>query len=86
MGLRLLVAMLRRPGISFLGSLFLGSANLLFGLEPVVQFRAGLIAPQDVQFVGPALDSFFEGEPFLKGVLLQVRVLPLGSPLALKVS
>jgi len=60
MGLRLLVAMLRRPGISFLGSLFLGSANLLFGLEPVVEFRAGLIALLNVEFIGSSSYSFFE--------------------------
>jgi hypothetical protein len=38
----------------------LDAANLLFGLEPVVEFRAGLIAFSDIEFVGAAPDSFFE--------------------------
>ncbi len=44
----------------FLGSLFLGSVNLLFGLEPVVEFRTRLTTSLDMEFVGSAPDSFFE--------------------------
>jgi len=49
--------------------LFLGSAAFLFGLLPVIKFRAGLIASQDVEFVNSALDSFFEGQRFDWGCL-----------------
>ena len=38
----------------------LGSTNLLFGLEPIVELRAGLIAALDVEFVGPAPDAFLK--------------------------
>jgi hypothetical protein len=33
--------------------------ELFFSLEPVVQFRTGLITSPDVEFVGPSSDSFF---------------------------
>jgi hypothetical protein len=33
--------------------------ELFFSLEPVVQFRTGLITSPDVVFVGPSPDSFF---------------------------
>jgi hypothetical protein len=33
--------------------------ELFFSLEPVVQFRTGLITSPDVEFVGPSPDSFF---------------------------
>src|SRR5437879_13551782 len=59
-GLWPLVAMCRGLKSVFPGSLFLGSANLLFGLEPVVEFRAGLIALEDVQLVGSPPDSLFK--------------------------
>ena len=52
---------------------FSGAANLLFGLEPVVEFRAGLIPSLDVQFVRSAADTFFEGEPFLKAFFCRCR-------------
>ena len=39
---------------------FFGHANFLFGLEPVIDFGARLIAAQDVEFVGSSPDSFFE--------------------------
>ena len=43
------------------GPFFLGS-DLRFGLEPVIEFRAGLIASLDVEFVRSMADAFFEGE------------------------
>ena len=58
------------------GPFFFGSADLVFGLEPVVEFRACLIASPEIEFVGSASDTFFEGARFPWGVLLQVRVLP----------
>ncbi len=33
--------------------------ELFFSLEPVVQFRTGLITSLDVEFVGPSPDLFF---------------------------
>ena len=33
--------------------------ELFFSLEPVVQFRTGLITSPDVEIVGPSPDSFF---------------------------
>ena len=33
--------------------------ELFFSLEPVVQFRTGLITSPDVDFVGPSPDVFF---------------------------
>ena len=33
--------------------------ELFFSLEPVVQFRTGLITSADVEFVGPSPNSFF---------------------------
>src|SRR6266705_181664 len=53
----------------FPGSLFLGSANLLFGLEPVVEFRAGLIALLNVEFIGSSSYSFFERKRLNRGHL-----------------
>jgi hypothetical protein len=41
--------------------LLLGSLNLLFGLEPVVELAAGLVAALNVKFVRSAADAFFEG-------------------------
>jgi hypothetical protein len=38
--------------------------NLLFGLEPVVEFRAGFVAALDVELVGSSPDLFFEGNGF----------------------
>ena len=52
---------------------FFGSANLFFCLEPVVELRAGFVPVLDVEFVGAALDSFFEGEPFLKAFFCRCR-------------
>ena len=43
-----------------LGYLLLCLKHLLFGLEPVVEFRARLITSLDVQFVGSSLDSFLK--------------------------
>jgi hypothetical protein len=34
--------------------------NLIFGLQPVIHFRAGLIAAQHVEFVGPGLYTLFQ--------------------------
>ena len=45
-----------------LGSVFVDGfilKELFFSLEPVVQFRTGLITSPDVVFVGPPPDSFF---------------------------
>jgi hypothetical protein len=42
----------------FRDGLLLGAANLLFGLEPVVEFRAGLIAFSDIAFVGSSPYAF----------------------------
>jgi hypothetical protein len=39
---------------------FFGSADLLFGLEPVVKLGAGLVAAVDVEFVRSMADSLFE--------------------------
>ena len=50
-----------------LSSLFLGSANLLFGLEPVIEFRAGLIASLNVEFIGSSSDSLFERKRLNRG-------------------
>ena len=36
----------------FVDGLLFGAANLLLGLAPVVEFRAGLIAVLEVEFVG----------------------------------
>src|SRR5437867_10918452 len=44
----------------FADGLLLGAAGLLFGLESVVEFRAGLIALEDVQFIRSAPDSLFK--------------------------
>src|SRR6266852_2627187 len=53
----------------FVDGLFLGSADLFFGLKPVVEFRAGLVAAQDVEFVSSASDSFFAWKRFDWGFL-----------------
>ena len=45
---------------AFVDGLLTGAADFLFGLESVVEFGAGLVAAQDVQFVGASPDSFFE--------------------------
>src|SRR5713226_1564057 len=55
-----------REKSAFVESLF-GAADLLFGLEPVVELRAGFVAAQDVEFVGTALDAFFEWKRFARG-------------------
>src|SRR5665213_1008696 len=39
---------------------FLGSANFLFGFEPVIEFGARLITAQNVELKGSSMDSFFE--------------------------
>src|SRR5207244_1325276 len=44
----------------FVDGCLLSSQNLLFGLEPVFEFRAGLIALEDVQFVSSSPDSLFK--------------------------
>ena len=44
----------------FVDGVFFGLANLLFGLEPVVEFRTGLITSLNVEFMGSWSDSFFE--------------------------
>src|SRR6516162_7101664 len=43
---------------AFLDSFLFSSANLFFGLEPVVELRAGLIASLNVQFMGSPPDFF----------------------------
>ena len=58
---------------SFLDSFLFGSANFLFGLEPVVEFGAGLIASLNVQFIGSPLDSFVEWQRFDRGFLCMCR-------------
>src|SRR5713101_1019457 len=45
--------------VSFRRGFFFGSANLLFGLEPVVELRVWLIASLDIEFVGSSPDLFF---------------------------
>src|SRR5260370_26728074 len=52
---------------------FFGAANFSFCWEPVVELRAGFVPVLDVEFVGAALDSFFEGEPFLKAFFCRCR-------------
>jgi len=37
-----------------------GSKNLPFSLDPVVQLLASLMASLHVKFIGPPLDSFFD--------------------------
>jgi hypothetical protein len=54
----------KRTRSALVDGLLLGSANLLFGLEPVVYFRTGLIAADDVQLVGAAADALFERKCF----------------------
>jgi dipeptidyl aminopeptidase/acylaminoacyl peptidase len=49
-------------GICFISGVFVYGfilKELFFSLEPVVQFRTGLITPPEVEFVGPLPDSFF---------------------------
>ena len=48
------------------GPFFFGATDLLFGLQPVVQFRAGFISSSDVEFVRSSADTFFEGERFAR--------------------
>jgi hypothetical protein len=56
--------------------LFLCHADLLFGLEPIVELRARLVATLQVEFVGSLPDLFFEGE------LLDSTFFARGSPRA----
>ena len=44
-----------------LRDLLFGGPNFLFGLQPVIRFRARFVAPQDVEFVGSHLYAFFQG-------------------------
>jgi hypothetical protein len=46
---------------------FLSLKNLLFGLEPIIEFRARLIAALDIQFVSATLDAFFERKRLDRG-------------------
>jgi hypothetical protein len=62
-----------REALLFVESFFLHSKNLFFGLEPVVNFRARLIAAQDVELVGPATDLVFNGKCFDRGFLCTYR-------------
>lgn len=45
---------------AFVAGVFFGLANFLFGLEPIVEIRAWLIASLDVELIGSSPDSFFE--------------------------
>ena len=49
---------------SILDVAFLNHEDLIFGLEPVVEFGAGLAASYDVELVRSASDLFFKGERF----------------------
>ena len=40
--------------------LFLGGRDFFFGLQPIVQFRAGLISPFNVELVSSHADALFE--------------------------
>src|SRR5262249_8358280 len=53
---------------AFVAGLLFGSTNLLFGLDPFGELRAGLIAPLDVELVGSVLDAFFEWKRFDRGL------------------
>jgi len=54
-----------KPAISaFVVGLFFGAADFFFGLEPVIEIRAGLVSPEHVQLVGAEPDAFFERECF----------------------
>src|SRR6267154_2113591 len=44
----------------FIHSFLPALKNLFFGLDPVIEFRSGLIPSPDVQLIGPAPDLFFE--------------------------
>ena len=63
----------KRRQSAFVEGFFFGSADLFLGLEPVIELRAGFVAALDVEFVGAALDSFFEGEPFLTAFFCRCR-------------
>src|SRR5580700_4069314 len=45
---------------SFVDRFLFGSADLIFGQEPVVYFRTGLIASLEVEFVSAFADAFFK--------------------------
>jgi hypothetical protein len=49
---------------SILDVVFLNHEDLIFGLEPVVEFGAGLAAAYDVELVCSASDLFFKGERY----------------------
>jgi hypothetical protein len=51
---------------SFVDRFLFGSADLIFGLDPVVYFRTGLIASLEVEFVGSVPDSLFEGKGYAR--------------------
>ena len=54
--------------LALVDGFFFGSADLLFSLEPVVDFRAGLIAALDVEFMRSAADTLFEWKCLARGV------------------
>jgi hypothetical protein len=49
-----------RPSSAFVQCFFLDSANLLFGLEPVIEFGARLIAAQHIKLVGSKQDTILD--------------------------
>src|SRR6266496_2074801 len=55
-----------REKSAFVESLF-GAADLLFGLEPVVELRAGFVAALDVELISSSADAFFEWKLFARG-------------------
>ena len=59
--------------------------HLFFGLEPVIDFRARLIAALDIEFVGTTADEFFERKRLDRGFPC-FRRCRLGSPPANKIT
>jgi len=62
---------LQYGSLALIQSLVFGSANLPFGLEPVIKLRAGLITALDVEVISAATDALFEWS-VSSGVLLRV--------------
>src|SRR5437870_9285213 len=53
----------------WLDGFLLGPKNLFFGLQPVIQFRTGLIAPQDVELISSPANAFFDRQRLDRGFL-----------------
>jgi hypothetical protein len=49
--------------------LFGGAQNFFFGLKPIIEFGARLIAAFDIEFVSATADAFFERKGIDQGFL-----------------